>query len=153
MSRVRQNFERRKARNNFNEYKLCPEFTNRNRERIWGIYGKRGNRMKLWIRNMWKNGLYEVNGVVAMESGDKWQITDCRSVLPLGEYATRERCLEIIDEIQKLLYCDFVTVNSNTTIKDLDRIINERGSILHFPKEHSVEYHSASTVVYEMPEE
>lgn len=59
--------------------------------------------MKLWIRNMWKHGLYEVNGVVAMESGDKWQITDCRYVLPLGEYATRERCLEIIDEIQKLL--------------------------------------------------
>lgn len=109
--------------------------------------------MKLWIRNMWKNGLYEVNGVVAMENGDKWQITDCRYVLPLGNYATRERCLEIIDEIQKLLYCDFVTVNSNTTIKDLEKAIKQKDSILPFPQEHSVEYHSASTVVYEMPEE
>jgi hypothetical protein len=108
--------------------------------------------MKRWIRNMWKHGLYEVSGVVAMESGDKWQITDCRYVLPHGEYTTRERCLEIIDEIQKLLYCDFVTVNSITTINDLEKTIKQKGSILHFPKEHSVEYHSASTVVYEMPE-
>jgi hypothetical protein len=28
-------------------YKLCPENANRNRERIWGIYGKRGNKMQL----------------------------------------------------------------------------------------------------------
>lgn len=109
--------------------------------------------MKLWIRNMWKHGLYEVNGVVAMESGDKWQITDCRYVLPLGEYATRERCLEIIDEIQKLLYCDFVTVNSNNAMdleKVMEMIIEQGSSVFHFPKETSVEYHS--TVVYEMPE-
>ena len=59
--------------------------------------------MELWIRNMWKNGFYEVKGVIAREVGDKWEIIDSRYALPLGEYATRERCLEIIDEIQELL--------------------------------------------------
>ena len=59
--------------------------------------------MELWVRNMWKHGLYKVDGVVAREVNGKWEITDLRSVLPLGEYATKERCLEILDEIQKLL--------------------------------------------------
>ena len=115
--------------------------------------------MKLWIRNMWKHGLYEVKGVVAREVGDKWEITDCRSVLPLGEYATRERCLEIIDEIQDLLKlgnpenafmhihnCD---MGCDETIEVLKRA-RETKAIITQGADFDIKL--PSVVVYEMPE-
>jgi hypothetical protein len=119
-----------------------------------GHLRKEENRMKLWVRSSDKMQLAEINNLSFKELiRGRWNIYGNYGAVSLGSYPTRERCLEIIDEIQKLLYCDFATVNSNTTIKDLEEIIKRKGSILHFPKEPLVEYHSASTVVYEMPEE
>lgn len=118
--------------------------------------------MKLWIRSASREHFTEAHGldynmdcvVDSMTEEEKYyhKIVDDRGKV-LGIYETKERCLEIIDEIQKLLYCDFATVNSNPTIEELKEIIKQKGAILHFPKEPLVEYHSASIVVYEMPEE
>lgn len=126
--------------------------------------------MKLWIRSQDKKVLANVKNVrfckmkkcelketpctikEFMEGADAYCV-ECNGDF-FGEYATRERCLEIIDEIQKLLFCDFITVNTHSeiTIKGLKEKIKRNGSIIHFPKEPLVEYHGASTVVYEMPE-
>lgn len=111
--------------------------------------------MKIWIRSQERDRLEvcESISIQPLITSNKKHTSWCivANFGRVGEYDTRERCLEIIDEIQKLLYCDFATVNSNTTIKDLEKTIKQKGSILHFPKEPLVEYHSASTVVYEMP--
>lgn len=116
--------------------------------------------MKLWIRNMWKHGFYEVNGVVAREVGDKWEITDCRSVLPLGEYATRERCLEIIDEIQKLL--EMADPTKAFLNIECDGLLdyNDFVGIIEFTRKHNagyvpngkVELIMPNVITYQMPE-
>lgn len=107
--------------------------------------------MELWIRSQSKIDFMCVKRVQYGHANNRHIIYGKDLSMFLGEYDTKERCLEIIDEIQKLLYCDFVIANSNTNIKDLEDIIKQKGSILHFPEEPLVEYHSASTVVYEMP--
>ena len=107
--------------------------------------------MELWIRSQNKRRLRKTD-IINYNYDAGSHIVYCNGY-PAGTYATKERCLEIIDEIQKLLYCDFVTVNSNNAMdleKVMEMIIEQGSSVFHFPKETSVEYHS--TVVYEMPE-
>ena len=67
-------------------YKLCPKFTNRNRERIWGVCGKKGvDEMNTMERN-----LYEF----LMEQGDKY-ISQAEIARELyGEFGNGECCLE-----------------------------------------------------------
>jgi hypothetical protein len=72
----------------------------------------------------------------------------------LGEYPTKERCLEIIDEIQSL-FCDFLIC------KDIDPCAHENfqkfgivgAQYLGKDFEPKVEYHERSSIVYEMPRE
>ena len=109
--------------------------------------------MELWVRSQNKCKLRKTDLInYSYEAGK--HIIDCHGY-PVGTYASKKRCLEIIDEIQKLLFCDFITVNTHSeiTIEDLEEKIKRNGAIMHFPKEPLVEYHGASTVVYEMPEE
>ena len=115
--------------------------------------------MKLWIRSADREHFTEAHGidynmdciVDSMTEEERYchKIIDDRGKV-LGIYETEQRCLEIIDEIQKLLFCDSTTVNTHSeiTIKDLEEKIKRNGSILYFPKEPLVEY----LVVYEMPE-
>ena len=111
--------------------------------------------MELWVRNMWKHGLYKVDGVVAREVNGKWEITGLRSVLPLGEYATKERCLEIIDEIQKLLYSNFIIIRNCAVDEDISEYLKPTKAIAYQAenKSPSIEYHEQGVVVYEMPKE
>lgn len=111
--------------------------------------------MEVWVRNMWKHGLYKVDGVVAREVNGKWEITDLRSVLPLGEYPTKERCLEIIDEIQKLLYSDFIIIRNCAVDESVAEYLKPTKAIAYQAdnKSPSIEYHEQSVVVYEMPME
>lgn len=63
--------------------------------------------MKLWIRNQDRTSLMECNHISVEEivTPNKKKTSWCivANFGCVGEYATRERCLEIIDEIQKLL--------------------------------------------------
>jgi hypothetical protein len=112
--------------------------------------------MKLWIRSADREHFTEAHGidynmgyiVNSMTEEERYchKIVDDRGKV-LGIYETKERCLEIIDEIQHyfILICD---CKSNATIKDLEEIIKRKGSILHLQQEPLVE-----AVVYKMPEE
>ena len=57
--------------------------------------------MKLWIRSQNKCELWETN-LVNYSYDVRKHIIDCNGY-PVGTYATKKRCLEIIDEIQNLL--------------------------------------------------
>lgn len=111
--------------------------------------------MEVWVRNMWKHGLYKVDGVVAREVNGKWEITDLRSVLPLGEYPTKERCLEIIDEIQKLLCQTFMIFRNLDIPEDVAEYLKPKKGIVYQAENQtpSIEYHGQSVVVYEMPKD
>lgn len=55
--------------------------------------------MELWIRSQDKTFLRKVNTIGIVEGRDFWGIEDNFRV-SLGEYKTKERALEILDEIQ-----------------------------------------------------
>jgi AAA15 family ATPase/GTPase len=62
-------------------YNLCPKFTNRNREQIWGIYGKRGNEMNR------QRALYEY----LLNKGDEWT-SQAQVARDLYEYYGNGEC-------------------------------------------------------------
>lgn len=60
--------------------------------------------MKLWVRSSDKMQLTEINNLSFKQIiNGCWNINGNYGAVSLGSYPTRERCLEIIDEIQKLL--------------------------------------------------
>ena len=120
--------------------------------------------MKLWIRSQRKVHLLEVNSLrykpelkntfdAVFNNDYTKQYTIYGNDVVLGIYETQERCLEIIDEIQKLLLSDFAIFNNSMPIKDVKEAIKQNGGIFCFNNNAKLEHHSASTIVYEMPEE
>jgi hypothetical protein len=72
--------------------------------------------MDLYVRSQNKDVLIKVNELVveSTEAGNKWFISnyklDLESKTYLGTYKTKQRCIEILDEIQETmeLHKDFV---------------------------------------------
>ena len=60
--------------------------------------------MDLWIRSQDKFLLLKIsNGIEYYEHDNEFYITDLNSEYLLGTYPTKERAIEILDEIQELL--------------------------------------------------
>ena len=103
--------------------------------------------MELWIRSQDRMTLCKCNNIYI---DDKWvspyYIKD--GTLTLGKYETRERALEVLDEIQKILKPQIITkyeteleCHPEYTIQNVVKTI---------PK---TEIKELSTYVYEMPKE
>jgi hypothetical protein len=120
--------------------------------------------MKLFIRSQNKQRLSKVDDIYYVADGDFWAIRTNRSALDYaGLYPTEERCLEIIDEIQKLL----LRANGDYIIKlqDIDVNAEEKtvygenfiqklqSPIMPIANEPSVQLVQPSVLVYEMPKE
>jgi hypothetical protein len=98
-----------------------------------GHLRKEENRMKLWVRSSDKMQLAEINNLSFKELiRGRWNIYGNYGAVSLGLYPTRERCIEIIDEIQYLLK------NNGSTEDRMSQLLS--GIENEF-------------VVYEMPEE
>ena len=79
--------------------------------------------MDLWIRSQDREKITKVNSVNISEFQDS--ITICGSIdginlFSLASYKTKERALEVLDEIQSLLiecvnFCEFKIDNKNTS--------------------------------------
>ena len=97
--------------------------------------------MELWIRSQSKEDLIKVSNI---RSYDNEICTDYGYLITLGNYETKERALEILDEIQKLLK---------------PQIILRKGKITGcfeatiFRESDGYDIKELSTYVYEMPEE
>lgn len=61
--------------------------------------------MELWIRSQDKTFLRKVNTIGIVEGRDFWSIDENLTV-SFGKYKTKERALEVLDEIQDLLKKD-----------------------------------------------
>lgn len=126
--------------------------------------------MELWIRTQHKMGVIKSNGIYFKEehreysdgSAVKWCFYDHKSDSVIATYKTKERCLEILDEVQKILSADpvplLVFTNCDVT-EDTYNGLNEmykKGDLLALcadsPQE-NVKIVEKSAVVYEMPEE
>ena len=115
--------------------------------------------MKLWVRSQDKSIFSEVKGVYCVVEGDFWAIYEKGEVLSyLGLYKTRERCLEIIDEIQKILGHSGMILFKNIDITHLSpKDIEPFKTLSWFSspianEKSEVAVHNAEVIVYEMPE-
>jgi hypothetical protein len=106
--------------------------------------------MELWVRSQDKTTLskiinFKIEGrqVIGNTKEDNWDIC-------LGTYKSKERALEILDEIQNILKPVIITTEYECDIKD-----NPRDKT-HFNlemKPEKTEIQQITSYVYEMPEE
>jgi hypothetical protein len=116
--------------------------------------------MELWIRSQNKQKLSKVDDIYYVADGDFWAIRTNRSSLNnAGLYATEQRCLEIIDEIQKILQHNGLLVVKDIDISGLTRKDFEPFKPLvytsesDFNKKGEISFNQLSSYVYEMPQE
>ena len=86
------------------------------------------------------------------ESGEAYCV-ECNLEF-FGEYPTKERCLEIIDEIQSL-FCDFL-ICKDVSPCDHPKFQKLGLTSIHYMGKDftpQIEYHERSSIVYEMPKE
>ena len=109
--------------------------------------------MEVWVRSQDKNRFTQAHNFSYDYEVNK-HIVNCNGY-PYGVYNSKERCLEIIDEIQKLLYSDFIIVRNCEVDESVAEYLKPTKSIAYQAdnKSPSIEYHEQSVVVYEMPRE
>jgi hypothetical protein len=100
--------------------------------------------MELWIRSQDRTFLRKVNTIGIVEGRDFWSIDENLTV-SFGKYKTKERAIEILDEIHKCIIdkevlhvCNnLLTLISKSSLKNAGEIIDRTKKI----------------AVYEMPKE
>lgn len=73
--------------------------------------------MNLWIRSQDRTFLRKVNTIGIVEGRDFWSIDENLTV-SFGKYKTKERAIEVLDEIQSYLMCDTPQSNVYNMPKD-----------------------------------
>lgn len=103
--------------------------------------------MELWIRSQDKRILIKVYNVFLNANYDNKRIStyDGDSNTTLGEYKTKERALEVLDEIEKILNPQLTIKNNGKIIGSFEDTIVREGA--------TYELKELSTFVYQMPAE
>ena len=104
--------------------------------------------MELWIRSQDKTKLVKVDNIAYMDSSEDYEKevhslwNDCKGIL--GTYKSKERALEVLDEIQNIL-------SENCLLKSYDNVTPEFSeNIIINPCEVHIE--QLNNYVYNMPE-
>lgn len=107
--------------------------------------------MEVWVRSQGKNRFAQAHSFSYDYEVHK-HIVNCNGY-PYGVYNSKERCIEIIDEIQELLTASFVIVRNLPLDGDVETYLNPVKAIAYQAENQppSIEYHEQSVVVYEMP--
>lgn len=85
--------------------------------------------MELWIRSQEKTRLVKCNNILAYQFDDETYGIQVNNDCFVGEYKTKERALEVLDEIQYLLNNNFCYS------KELDQYITCNNAIYEMPKD------------------
>lgn len=118
--------------------------------------------MDLWIRTQKKTNLIKVKHAFIdekryVQDGDIKIVTphDDEKLLILGTYATKERALEVLDEIQKILIGRLIIkTNRKVGSEDLNRLANffDTKYVIN-DNEFEFIQPEATNIIYEMPKE
>lgn len=105
--------------------------------------------MELWIRSQDRERLMKASDlrIAYVKEKEKWVVEDCDN---LGYYSTRERALEVLDEIEEILMPKIKVVHNKVERKDLDGF---RAEYIMQPMIEDVQVLEASSYVYKMPKE
>lgn len=109
--------------------------------------------MELWIRSQDKRILQKVDNIFLNANYENKRIytIDINSIeTELGEYKTKERSLEVLDEIQNILRPKYILDSSS--IKECGNSWVENGVIMQEYNANAT-IQELSTYVYEMPKE
>lgn len=106
--------------------------------------------MDLWIRSQDKEKLVKCNDIVVNDDCIIGYFDKDTEYEDLGTYKTKERALEVLDEIQNILFPKFKIDTSS--IKENGHSWVENGVILQ-KYTANVDYIKLNTYVYEMPKE
>lgn len=116
--------------------------------------------MKLWVRSQDKENLAIIKSLCYANQGDKNLIfggAETTFDICLGRYSTKERCLEIIDEIQELLTHNGMMLFKNVDVSEIPKQAFEPFKALAYmpngDTKSEVTVHNAEVIVYEMPSE
>lgn len=105
--------------------------------------------MELWIRTQDKMRLVKPNRLAikgdsrTIGEGD-YYIYESQNSLRYGTYTTKERAIEVLDEIQKILKPQLIIKDSGKIIGSFEDTIVREGA--------TYELKELSTFVYQMPE-
>lgn len=117
---------------------------------------------ELWIRTQDKTRLLKVSEIELL---NEYYITTNYYATILGEYSARERAMEVLDEIQKLLMGDILTFKNIGTPEEVSKVLEDikmKGFCWYtknYPNEPSdndkpaIEFLHRDCVVYQMPED
>ena len=104
--------------------------------------------MELWIRSQNKKNLQIVQEIEYRDTGKEPRLVAENEII-LGKYATKERALEVLDEIQNILKPKYILDTSS--IKPDGDFYEENGVIFqNYDANSKIE--ELSTFVYQMPE-
>lgn len=116
--------------------------------------------MDLWIRSQDKRRLIKIAQTDFTSSGyygtmDKQYSILCQDEVWLGSYETKERAVEILDEIQNLLQPKLIWKEPKTNINYDENFIQTLANDMVIQTTQQVEYDlkQAGQIVYEMPKE
>ena len=103
--------------------------------------------MEFWIRSQDKRILQKVDNVFLNANYDNKRISTYvgDSNTTLGEYKTKERALEVLDEIQNILKPQLIIKDSGKIIGSFEDTIVREGA--------TYELKELSTYVYQMPKD
>lgn len=95
--------------------------------------------MELWIRSQNKENLVQIDSLYIDQNEENKELYDIlQGCILMGTYKTKERALEVLDEIQKLLTPNF---NVNGSYQEVDLMLKsyllntQYGVIYEMPKE------------------
>ena len=111
--------------------------------------------MDLWVRSISKRILLKVDNILVVEAENKHCLYTLShdEEIELGEYETKERALEVLDEIQKLLIGDFIKFVNIDVDKDIVDYLNAKAILINDPDcKQKVSFEHRDCIVYEIPE-
>ena len=111
--------------------------------------------MELWIRSQDKEDLVKAynfrilnKSYIAINVENRDAILD---YLVVGKYATKERALEVLDEIQKMIKPTLIYTDYHSEIKQ--GVNNLEFDVVMQPVEDKIQYIQPNVIIYEMPKE
>ena len=105
--------------------------------------------MEIWVRSQNKKRLMKVEMVEIDKQKDGGAIIYSHEYI-LGEYKTKERAMEVLDEIEEILMPKMKVVHNKVERKDLDSF---RTEYIMQPMIEDIQVLEASSYVYKMPKE
>lgn len=112
----------------------------------------------LWVRTQKKDLLVKIDSVRVTDGSPlsmeyDASIYDDEKSIFLGSYKTKERALEVLDEIQLTLQKTAYGVIKTNKNFNMDKFVEtlNKYQIVEIPKDATIEYNNVDTIIYEMP--